>query len=158
MTEGVSNMDKKDKKDNKDLVTLEIPARPEFLGLVRAVVAAAANVESDFRDDRVEDLRLAVSEATTNAIEAHQLIGLDNRISVQAAMSDDRIEVVVRDQGPGFDPAALEAMPEPGTPERLFFENGLGIPLMRELADESDISSSSDGTTVRLVIYTRRYL
>lgn len=143
---------------NKDVVTLEIPARPEFLGLVRAVVAAAANVESDFRDGRVEDLRLAVSEATTNAIEAHQLIGLDNRISVQAAMSGDRIEVVVRDQGPGFDPDALEAMPEPDTPERLFFEHGLGIPLMKRLTDESDISSSDEGTTVRLVIYTRRYL
>ncbi len=141
-----------------DVVRLEIPARPEFLGLVRSVVAAAANIEADLRDDRVEDLRLAVSEATTNAIEAHQLIGLDNRISVRAIVSDDRIEVVVRDKGKGFDPASLSTMPNPEDPERLLFENGLGIPLMRQLTDESDISSDDEGTTVRLVIYTRKYL
>ncbi len=141
-----------------ETVRLEIPARPEFLGLVRTVVAAAANIEADFRDDRVEDLRLAVSEATTNAIEAHQLIGLDNRISVKAIVSDERIEVVVRDQGKGFDPENLDIMPDPEDPQRLFFENGLGISLMRQLADESDISTGDDGTTVRLVIYTRSYL
>ena len=141
-----------------DEVSLEIPARPEFLSLVRTVVAAAANIESDFRDDRVEDLRVAVSEATTNAIEAHQLIGLDNRISVRARVSDESIEVVVRDQGKGFDRAELEQMPEPDSPDRLNFENGLGITLMETLADESDISSTDEGTTVRLVIYTRQFL
>ncbi len=141
-----------------DEVKLEIPARPEFLSLVRTVVAAAANIESDFRDDRVEDLRIAVSEATTNAIEAHQLIGLDNRISVRARVSDESIEVVVRDQGKGFDRSELEQMPEPDSPDRLNFENGLGITLMETLADESDISSTDEGTTVRLVIYTRQFL
>jgi len=146
------------KQSTTETVRLEIPARPEFLGLVRMVVAAAANVDADFRDDRVEDLRLAVSEATTNAIEAHQLIGLDNRISVKAIVSDERIEVVVRDQGKGFDPEKLDIMPDPEDPQRLFFENGLGISLMHQLADESDISSDDDGTTVRLVIYTRSYL
>ncbi|MCB1248865.1 MAG: ATP-binding protein, partial [Acidimicrobiales bacterium] len=51
-------------------VQLEIPARPEYLTLARQVVAAAAALEPTFADERIDDLRIAVSEAATNAIEA----------------------------------------------------------------------------------------
>ena len=41
-------------------VRLEIPARPEYLGLARQVVAAAAAVEPTFRDERIDALRLSL--------------------------------------------------------------------------------------------------
>ena len=46
-------------------ITLEIPAKAEYLSLVRAVVVSAAALDPAFEDQRLEDLRLAVSEATT---------------------------------------------------------------------------------------------
>ena len=52
-------------------IELRIPARAEYLSLVRAVVAAAASLDPRLADSRIDDLRLVVSEATTNAIEAH---------------------------------------------------------------------------------------
>ena len=51
-------------------ITLEIPAKAEYLSLVRAVVVSAAGLDPAVEDQRIEDLRLAVSEATTNAIRA----------------------------------------------------------------------------------------
>ncbi|MBI2706254.1 MAG: ATP-binding protein [Actinobacteria bacterium] len=135
-------------------VLLEIPARPDYLALARQVVAAAAALEPTFRDERIDDLRIAVSEATTNAIEAHSDLSRAERIVIRCNLDDDRIEVEVVDQGLGFDEDDLVALPEATAPDRLEYERGLGIPLMRVLADEADITSDEEGTAVRLVVYT----
>ena len=136
-------------------VELEIPAEAEFLSLVRAVVATAAALDPRLRDERIEDLRLAVSEATTNAIEAHAELGSMERIAIRCDLSDDRIEVEVQDHGEGFDPDSLDPLPPPTDPKRLEYEHGLGLPLMRVLADETQIRSGADGTAVRLVVFTK---
>ena len=139
-------------------IVLEIPAKAEYLGLVRAVVAAAAHLDSGFRDERVDDLRLAVSEATTNAIRAHASMGSDNRIRVHCNVDSDRIEVEVEDRGPGFDAEDVPELPEIDDPARLLWESGLGLPLMQALTDESEWQSDEDGTVVRLVVYTKSFL
>ncbi len=139
-------------------VVLEIPARAEYLELVRAVVAAAAHVDAGIHDDRIEDLRLAVSEATTNAIRAHATLGSDNRIEVRSNVDGDRIEVEVADRGPGFDPESIPDLPDADDPSRLLWESGLGIPLMRQLTDESAWESDNEGSVVRLIVYTSSYL
>ncbi len=135
-------------------VQLEIPARVDYLVLARQVVAAAAAVEPRFRDERIDDLRIAVSEATTNAIEAHADLSRDDRILIRCNLDDERIEVEVMDQGGGFDPGAAGEAPDAEAANRLEWERGLGLPLMKTLADETDISSTEGGTAVRLVVYT----
>lgn len=135
-------------------VQLEIPARPEYLSLARQVVAAAAALEPTFHDERIDDLRVAVSEATTNAVEAHADVSSTDRIVIRCNLGDDRIEVEVLDQGIGFDPDGMAVLPDAVEPTRLDFERGLGIPLMRVLADEAEIVSDGEGTAVRLVVYT----
>ena len=50
--------------------------------------------------------------------------------------------------------ARWPAHPPPTQPERLSYERGLGIPLMRALADQVEFRSEGGGTTVRLVIDT----
>ena len=137
-------------------ILLEVPARTEFLSLVRVVVAAAAEIEPDIESERIEDLRVAVSEAATNAMEAHDLGGLKDRIRIQCNLADDEVAVVVHDQGMGFDPDEITPLPDPDEPERLLHESGLGVHLMQLLADESEISSGADGTDVRLVVYSAK--
>src|SRR5437016_1779354 len=61
-------------------VELEIPARPEFVALARLVVSAMASTDATLSDDQVDDLKIAVSEACTNAIEAHDAIATDERV------------------------------------------------------------------------------
>lgn len=136
-------------------VELEIPARPAYVSLTRQVVAAIAAVEPRFRTERIDDLRVAVSEATTNAVEAHAADEATGRINIHCVLDvdGDRITVEVRDQAGGFDPAEVPVVPEPGHPDRLGYEHGLGIPIMRELADETEINPSGSGTSVRLVVY-----
>ena len=136
-------------------VILEIPAKPEYLAVARQVVVAAASVEPTFRDARLDDLRIAVSEATTNAIDASSAT-TDERIQIRCNLADDRVEVEVVDRGPGFDPESAPTAPAPDDPDRLEWEGGLGLPLMRDLADETEISSGERGTAVRLTVYVPR--
>src|SRR5207245_8129311 len=103
-------------------------------------------------DDRVDDLKLAVSEACTNAIEAHDAIDTDERVIVRCRDDESGLEVQIEHRGAGFDPSTLPDHPPVTDPDRLKFERGLGVPLIRSLVDEVEIKSSSDGTAVRMIM------
>lgn len=133
-------------------IELEIPARSDYLALVRLVVAAAVSIEPPIDDRRLDDLRLAVTEACANAIEA---TGTANEatITIRCTLETDRIEIEVVDHGGGFDPSTLGELPAATDPQRLEHERGLGVPLMRALADDVTFETSPDGTSVRLTVY-----
>jgi serine/threonine-protein kinase RsbW len=133
-------------------VRLEIPARAQYLHVVRSVVAAAVSVDHRIPPARVADLRIAVSEAATNAVEAHTEAGADERIVVRCTLDDEQVVVEIADRGSGFDAGGLPPLPAAGDPARLMHESGLGVPLMQELTDEAEIRSGAGGTTVRLVV------
>ena len=141
-------------------VLLDVPARPEYLSLVRQVVAIAAAAQG-VRDERIEALRIAVSEATTNAMESYAALAADadepgppGRVVVWSLLADDRIVVEVRDEAGGFEPPAPLGFPPPDDPEHLAAERGRGLSLMGHLADEWDITTGELGTVVRLVVHT----
>ncbi len=130
---------------------LEVPARPEYLSLVRSLVAEAIGMDPSLSKERLEDLKVAVSEAATNAIEAHARACRDDSIQIRCILTADRIEVRVTDHGSGFYPEQVEILPEPDDPTRLDYERGLGLYLMRVLTDDVGIHSSPTGTEVCLV-------
>lgn len=133
-------------------IELGIPARAEYVALARLVVSSLASSRRDMADERIDDLKVAVSEACTNAIEAHRKSGTELPVTIACEEYDDRIVVAVIDHGDGFDPATLPQHPPVTDPERLNFERGLGIPLIRTLVDEVEIESSDKGTRIALVI------
>ena len=135
-----------------EVIELEIPARAEFVALARLVVSALASADSNLAEERIDDLKLAVSEACTNAIEAHDAAGSEERVLVRCKAADDALEVCVEDRGHGFDPGQLPDHPPVTDPDRLKFERGLGIPLIRALVDEVEFSPTDEGTSVRLVM------
>lgn len=134
------------------VVELEIPARAEFVALARLVVSSFASTSFGLEDDRIDDLKIAVSEACTNAIEAHGAADSDERVLIRCEDNEDHLEVRIEDRGRGFDPRTLPEHPPVTDPTRLKFERGLGIPLIRSLVDDVDIASSDKGTQVRIVM------
>ena len=140
----------------QEVLELEIPARPEFVALVRLVVSSVASTRRVLAEERIDDVKLAVSEACTNAIEAHGAVSTGDHVTVRLAEADDRLSVTIDDRGAGFDPATLPEHPPVTDPDRLNFERGLGIPLIRTLVDEVDISSGVEGTSVTLTVYCGR--
>jgi anti-sigma regulatory factor (Ser/Thr protein kinase) len=136
------------------VVELEIPARPAYLSLVRLVVdAAVGSLAPGLGGARLDDLKLAVTEACSNAIEAHQSLWREQPVIVRCQLEDDTVTVEVADHGGGFDPGGVTTLPAATDPSRLRHESGLGIPLMRTLADDLAFVGRPDGTTVRLTVY-----
>jgi serine/threonine-protein kinase RsbW len=146
------------------ILELEIPASPEYIAIARLVVSSIASSRRNLPDDRIDDLKLAVSEACTNAIEAYGPANGEAGLALGAATAaervrilvqddDEKLEVNVADDGPGFNPNDLPAHPPVTDPDRLNFERGLGIPLIRTLVDDVQFASSADGTSVRMTVY-----
>jgi anti-sigma regulatory factor (Ser/Thr protein kinase) len=141
-----------------DHVEIDVPARAEFLAVVREVVSIVAESSAKLPLHRIDDLRLAVTEALANAIDAEWRKPKHRRLPVvvRCDLEPGRIAVEVHDEAGGFDPNAVPSHPEVTKPARLKYERGLGIPLMRELADAVEFVPEGDGTTVRLVVEAER--
>jgi anti-sigma regulatory factor (Ser/Thr protein kinase) len=138
--------------DAAEVVELIIPPRPEIVSVARLVVGAAVAMDPSFDEERSADLRLAASEACTNAIEAQlarrQARDADLPIVLRCELGADSIVLTVQDHGGGFDPDDLPPQPEATDPARLDYEDGLGIPLIRLLSDDLEFRETPGGTTV----------
>ena len=133
---------------------LSVPARAEYIAVVRLVVSSLAIARRALAEERIDDLKLAVSEACTNAFEANVSAGrADSPVTISCYEAPERFEVSVADAGPGFDPEQLPSHPPVTDPERLNFERGLGIPLIRSLVDDVRFESGTEGTVVTMTLF-----
>jgi serine/threonine-protein kinase RsbW len=99
---------------------------------------------------RVNDLCLAVSEACANAIDAYNDEGRGGApVRVRLAVDAERIQIEISDLAGGFDADSVDPTDATAHVSR---ERGLGLPLMRILTDEMEVTSTGHGTAVRLVM------
>lgn len=128
----------------------------DYRPAVHLVVAAAATLDPPLPQGRLQDLRLAVTEACSNAVKAHRSDAMEDPVVVFCEIDErQRFVVEVRDRGPGFDPEAVPEVPDPEDPKRLEYESGLGVCLIEELADEVHFERLEDGTLVSMVFGSR---
>ncbi len=127
--------------DNTNVINLVVPAKAEYLSLVRLVVSAAAQ-DLGFSEDSIADIKVALSEAATNVVRHAYPAQLDGHreqvIEVSCYLETESFLVEVLDQGQG--------MPLPPPPSE-----GLGFGIMGSLMDKVDVETSESGTTVLLI-------
>ncbi len=140
-------------RDSGGVVQLTVPAQPEYVAVARLFVSSLAAARRALSEERIHDLKLAVSEACTNAVEACGPDPSGKGVVVRWEEGDDFLQVTVEDRGPGFDPEQLPEHPPVIDPDRLTRERGLGIPLIRTLVDDVSFTPSSAGTVVKLVMH-----
>ena len=81
-----------------------------------------------FGEREVFGIRLAVEEALVNAIKHGNQMDSSRKVRVAFQVSQEKFEVVIADEGEGFDPCEV---PDPTAPENLERPCGRGIMLMR---------------------------
>ena len=133
-------------------IKLEIPAAIDYVSVARLVVGAVAASDDRLSESRREDLKLAVSEACTNAVKARGDHDTPHRVVVSLQFTPESFVIDVADEGGGFDPSTASDSPLIDE-EKLANEGGFGIPLMRVLSDRTEFETKKTGTTVRLVFY-----
>jgi anti-sigma regulatory factor (Ser/Thr protein kinase) len=142
----------------------------QIAAVVAQIMAAAARLRL-FDDGTANRVAMALDEAVLNAMH-HGNLELDSglrqgderdyqrlaaarrleapyagrRVYVEAGLDAEAARIVVRDEGPGFDPGCL---PDPTRPPCLEQASGRGLFLIRTYMDE--VSFNANGTEITLV-------
>jgi serine/threonine-protein kinase RsbW len=129
--------------DGSRTVRLTIPAKPEYITLSRLALAGLSRVRT-FPDETLADLKLALTEACSNSVR-HAYDDREGHVDISFELSDDRLVIEVADDGSGFEPEGAGR----GDGEELS-EGGLGIAIIRSIADEVEIGGGRNGRGSRL--------
>ena len=125
-------------------VTLVLPAQPEYLLLARLALTGVARLaEAD--EEALADARLAVTEAAANACRHAYTDGVGNVTITLVLSADGRLEVVVEDDGLGFDREGVAER----QPDELG-EDGMGLAIIRAVSDDVEIGPRASGSGTRL--------
>ncbi|WP_227939737.1 anti-sigma B factor RsbW [Alkalihalobacillus deserti] len=131
------------KQHEADHIQMSVPAKPEYVGVVRLTVSGIAN-RIGFSYDDIEDMKIAVAEACTNVVNhAYEEGGVMN---VSYYLYDNRLEIVVADQGQSFDIGSVRERLGPVDASRPVVdlkEGGLGLFLINTLMDKVEINDES---------------
>jgi serine/threonine-protein kinase RsbW len=123
-------------------VRLTIPAKPEYITLSRLALAGLARVRP-LPDDTLADLKLALTEACSNSVR-HAYGDGEGHVVISFELLEDRLIVEVADDGSGFEVGEADSDGEE------LSEGGLGIAIIRSVADEVEIGGGPDGRGSRL--------
>jgi serine/threonine-protein kinase RsbW len=137
--------------EGSEVIELRIAARAENVALARLAltgVAAAAGAPPAV----VADLKLAVSEACTNAVQhayADTSANGDQRVTLRFIVSGRKLRVEVEDQGSGFGFVTRgnweETIDDVEADDRGL---GMGLTIVRSVTDELEIESGERGSRV----------
>jgi serine/threonine-protein kinase RsbW len=109
-----------------------IPSELSSVSLVEAMIDKVCG-SLGVHEDAYGNILIAVTEAVNNAVIHGNCFQRDLQIDVEVLDYNDRLCFTVKDKGQGFDYTNL---PDPTAPENIEKENGRGIFLIKNLADE----------------------
>lgn len=122
-----------------------LPAHVRTARLIATAVARRGGVEETLLDE----VRLAVGEACSRAVEAHRRQCPDEPVRVELRDGADRFEVVVTDRVADDDPTRSGA-PGPVDLAELDGDLNLGFAVIAGLADDVDIASTPSGVEITM--------
>jgi serine/threonine-protein kinase RsbW len=127
-------------------VRLDFDSTFEMLDLVQVVSDHIGHL-AGLDDEARHWVNVAVRESVINAIKHGNCSDSRKRVHVEftpleSAEIPQGVVIRVRDEGPGFDPAAV---PDPLAPENLLKGSGRGIFLIRSFMDEMVLQRAAEG-------------
>jgi serine/threonine-protein kinase RsbW len=125
-------------------VRLRIPAKPEYITLCRLALTGISRLRP-LADETLADLKLALTEACSNSVR-HAYANGDGSVDIRYELHPDRLVIEVADDGTGFEPAESNR----GAAGDELAEGGLGIAIIRSIADDVEIGAGEDGRGSRL--------
>jgi len=138
-----------------DCIEIHIPS---VLGYEKVAMDSAAAVARlmNFHQSRIDDLKTAVAEACTNAMEHGNRLKKNTMVLVTLKMRPKSLEVNVKDQGPGLKRKIMEPKLERQLDD-CEDRRGWGMFLIRNLVDEVEFKKIPRGGNVtRMVIHLNR--
>lgn len=127
-----------------ETIKMEISANPEYVSIIRLTTSGIANKVGFCLDD-IEDLKVAISEACTNAIKH----SLEDRFTIIYTMIENGLTIEIIDNGRGYDAKEIS---EPDLDN--LKESGMGLFIIQSLMDEVHLESTEGkGTSIKMTKY-----
>lgn len=127
-----------------ETIKMEITSNPEYVGIIRLTTSGIAN-KIGFSIDDIEDMKVAVSEACTNAIKHSN----NDVFNITFSMLENGLTIEIQDNGKGYD-VENTLQPDLENPK----ESGLGLFIIQTLMDDVSIESKENkGTIVKMTKY-----
>jgi serine/threonine-protein kinase RsbW len=120
-----------------------LPAHVRTARLVATAVARRSGVDEALLDE----VRLAVGEACSRAVEVHRRHCPAEPVRIEMTDQGERFVVVVRDAAPTSTPPVSVQSAEDGA---LAIPAGFGLAVISGLADDVRVSSTSSGVSVQM--------
>jgi anti-sigma regulatory factor (Ser/Thr protein kinase) len=135
------------------VVELEIPPGSAYVAIVRLAIAALAR-GAGLDEEAVEEFKLALSEACTNAVLVHEESSIQEPVEVRWIEEADRLIVEVLDRGPSPGPEKeADQFDSQGFSSRMLMSRVL----LAALADGCEfLPRAGGGTVARLVLHRER--
>lgn len=121
---------------------------PDNLTEVEKFITDVAD-EFNLDDEIRNNLSLSLSEAASNAMVHGNKLDPKKYVDIKITVGDNKIEVVIKDEGNGFDPSSV---PDPTAPENLLKDSGRGIHIMKTFLENIRYNFTDSGTEVILEI------
>jgi len=141
-----------------DFIEMKIPAKAEYVGVLRLTISGIAS-RMGFTYDDIEDLKVALSEAMTNVV-AHAYEKKEvGEMTLGFGVYDDRLEVMVSDRGDSFTFEEIKhrvgpvKVSEEIGPVSELREGGFGLFLIDALMDKVEINNQYG-----VVVFMTKYL
>jgi serine/threonine-protein kinase RsbW len=123
-------------RDGARAIRLRIPAKPEYITLCRLALTGIAQLR-EIDEDTMAELKLALTEAVSNSVRHAYGPNGGGHVEVTYDLLPDKLAIEVVDDGAGFDPEEAPAFQGDE-----LSEGGLGIAIIRSIADEFEIESA----------------
>ncbi len=121
---------------------------PDNLAEVEKFISDVAE-ECNLDDEIRSNLSLSISEAASNAMVHGNKLDPKKYVDITITVNDNKIELIIKDEGNGFDPTSV---PDPTEPENLLKDSGRGIHIMKTFLENLRYNFTDSGTEVILEI------
>lgn len=125
------SMQEKNKQGSRDVI---IPSDPAEARRIQDDIEQALK-SNLFHEKEIFSIKLALEEALVNAIKHGNQMDKNKKVRIEYTVNTERFDVVIQDEGTGFDP---EDVPDPMAFENLERPCGRGLLLMRHYMTEVD--------------------
>lgn len=137
-------MEKKVKIRDFAEVDLKIPMLPDMEVAATKTAEAMAEYLS-FDEEKTDEIKLALIEATLNAFEHSK--SKERHVEIKFVANDDLLTIKIHDTGTGFDSEKVE-IPEIEKKIKSDYKRGWGMQLMEQLMDSVEVLNDNNGCTI----------
>lgn len=130
--------------------SLVVESEPSALGRPCRQILSALQAKG-FSQDDIFAVHLALEEAFLNAVKHGNKMDSTKKVTVEYTLDQEKVEIVVTDEGAGFDPGAI---PDPRVGENLYRPEGRGLLLISSYMHR--VEYTARGNSLRMVRYRGR--